>query len=68
METGRTTMKTKKTVKPILRDLRDLTPVETAVPDVSGEFAGLMPSSATGGPNIVSPSIGTEPPGQATHD
>lgn len=61
-------MKTKKAVKPKLHDLRDLTPVEVAVPDVSGEFVGLVPSPATDGPDIVSPSIGNEPVGQATHN
>ncbi|MGA7675959.1 MAG: hypothetical protein WCA78_13055 [Rhizomicrobium sp.] len=61
-------MKTKKDIKQILRDLRDLTPVRLAVPDVSGEFAGLVPSPATDGPNIVSPDIGNEPIGQATHE
>lgn len=61
-------MKTKKAVKPIRHDLRDLAPVKVAVLDVSGEFAGVVPPSATEGPNIVSPSIGNEALGQATNN
>lgn len=61
-------MKTKKVGKAKIHDLRDLAPVKVAVPDVSGEFAGVEPSPASDEPNIVSPSIGNEPTGQATHD
>lgn len=61
-------MRKRKPVEPKVRDLRDLAPVKVAVPDVSGEFAGAVPSSETDGQNIVSPSIGHEPPGQGTSD
>ena len=61
-------MKPKKVVKPIVHDLRGVAPIELAVSDVSGEFAGVEPLPVTDGPKIVSPSIGNEVPGQATHD
>jgi hypothetical protein len=59
---------TKKTDKKAIHDLRDLTPVRGALPDVSAEYVGALPLSKSEGPNIDSPSIGNEPPGQATHD
>jgi hypothetical protein len=49
-------------------DLRDLVPVKVALPDVSREFVGVPPAPNGDGPSIDSPSIGNEPPGQATHD
>jgi hypothetical protein len=61
-------MTTKKTDKKTVHDLRDLVPVKLAVPDVSAEYVGVLPRPKTDGPNIDSPSIGNEPPGQATHD
>ena len=61
-------MKAKETEKQKVHDLRDLTPVKVAVPDVSGAFAGAVPPPATDGPNIMSPTIGKEPDGQGTSD
>jgi hypothetical protein len=61
-------MKAKKPAKPVVHDLRDLLPVKGAVPDVSGEFPGLLPPSESDGPDIVSPAIGHEPAGQTTND
>jgi hypothetical protein len=61
-------MTAKKTDKKTVHDLRDLVPVKLALPDVSGEYVGVLPPSTSDGPPIDSPSIGNEPPGQATHD
>ncbi len=61
-------MTAKKTDTKKVHDLRDEASVKVAVPDVSGEFVGVKPLPATDGPSIDSPSIGNEPPGQATHD
>ena len=60
-------MKTKKTNKIKKHDLRDVSAVRVAVPDVSAEFAGLTPQAELD-EGIVSPSIGTQTPGQATHE
>ncbi len=60
-------MEKKKAGKKV-HDLRDDVAVKGAVPDVSGAFVGVVPLPTAEGANIDSPSIGNEPPGQATHD
>jgi hypothetical protein len=61
-------MTTKNTHGKTVHDLRDLVPVKLALPDVSSEYVGVLPRPKDDVPNIDSPSIGNEPPGQATHD
>lgn len=61
-------MKLKKTHRTVVRDLRDIDVVKLAMPDVSDRLAGFNPSPETQGPNIVTPGVGVQTPGQTTHE
>jgi hypothetical protein len=60
-------MKSKKTYRTV-HDLRDIDPTKIAMPDVSGEFAGLAVSHGAKDARIVSPGVGVQTPGQTTHE
>jgi hypothetical protein len=61
-------MKSKKIYRTIVHDLRDIDLTKIAVPDVSGEFAGLEASHGAMDARIVTPGIGVQTPGQTTHE
>ena len=60
-------MKWKKTYRTV-HDLRDIDPTKIAMPDVSGEFAGLAVSHGAKDARIVSPSVGVQTRSQTTHE
>jgi hypothetical protein len=61
-------MKPKKEEKRTVHDLRDISSVRVAVPDVAGELAGAVPLAGSKGPRIVTPGVGVQTPGQTTHE
>ncbi len=61
-------MNSKKTDQTPVRDLRNIDPVKVAVPDVSGELAGLETPPGAKDARIVTPGVGVQTPGQTTHE
>jgi len=61
-------MKSKKTYRTTVHDLRDIDPTKIAFPDVLDEFAGLEASPGTRDARIIRPAIGVQTPGQTTHE
>jgi hypothetical protein len=61
-------MKSKKTYRTTVHDLRDIDLTKIAVPDVSSGLAGLEASHGAVDARIVSLGIGVQTPGQTTHE
>jgi len=61
-------MKSKKIYRTTVHDLRDIDPTKIAVPDMSGEFAGLGASRGANDARIVTPGTGVQTQGQTTHE
>ena len=61
-------VKSKKTYRTTVHDLRDIYLTEIDVPDVSGEFAGLEASPGATDADIVTLGIGAQISGQTAHE